>query len=52
VDTLFGVRAAGCAPLFDAAGPLDAALAAAKAFDEPGLIVAQVNAHGLPKELQ
>jgi indolepyruvate decarboxylase len=36
----------------DTAASLDAALAAAKAFDGPGLIVAQVNAHGLPKELQ
>jgi indolepyruvate decarboxylase len=34
------------------AAALDAALAAAKAHNGPGLIVAQVNPHGLPKELQ
>jgi indolepyruvate decarboxylase len=33
------------------AASLDAALAAAKAYDGPALIVAQIDAHGLPAEL-
>jgi indolepyruvate decarboxylase len=36
----------------DTAAALDAALAAAKAYSGPALVVAQVNPHGLPKELQ
>jgi indolepyruvate decarboxylase len=35
----------------DTPAALDAALAAAKAFNGPALIAAQVDAHGLPAEL-